>query len=95
MRSEEGKVFEFWRRCPALAGVHCSCAWAPSYLIKRPSPFLQKLKTPRLRASARLKRRSFGLKLPQEGLMGLPLLRGQVVDEEDAVEVVDLVLGGA
>ena len=80
---------------PRLQEFTAAVNWAPSYLIKRPSPFLQKLKTPRLRASARLKRRSFGLKLPQEGLMGLPLLRGQVVDEEDAVEVVDLVLGGA
>jgi len=62
---------------------------------KIPLPFLQKLKTLRLRASARLKRRSFGLKLPQKRLMGLAIFRRQMVDEEDAVEVVVLVLGGA
>ena len=41
-----------------------------------------------------LKNRSFRLKLPERRLVLFPIIRMQMVDEEDAVQVVNLMLGG-
>jgi hypothetical protein len=42
-----------------------------------------------------LKRRSLGLELTKEWLMCLSIFGGEVIDKQDAMEVVVLMLGGA
>lgn len=62
-------------------------AWLSS---QNPVAFAEKIKSLK-----RLKWRGFGLKFPERRLVGFPILGSQVIDEEDAVKVIMLVLGGA
>jgi hypothetical protein len=48
-----------------------------------------------LESSYFLKRRGLGLKLAKEWLMSLSILRGEVIDKQDAVQVVVFMLCSA